>query len=146
AGADLPRAGHAARDRAGARPARAGRARLFHDRRRSARQSAGRAAGGSGACARARGGRRRDARAREPAGAGRGARAAMSVARAPGKLVLSGAYSVLYGAPALVAAVDRYVSADSALAAERVTPEVRAALGDAPAPGFDASALRRDGK
>ena len=34
-------------------------------------------------------------------------------ARAPGKLVLSGAYAVLEGAPALVAAVDRYALADS---------------------------------
>ncbi len=34
------------------------------------------------------------------------------IARSPGKLVLSGAYSVLEGAPALVAAVDRYVVAD----------------------------------
>ena len=33
-------------------------------------------------------------------------------ARAPGKLVLSGAYAVLEGAPALVAAVDRYAVAD----------------------------------
>ncbi|HTQ07295.1 MAG TPA: hypothetical protein VMI54_25740 [Polyangiaceae bacterium] len=63
-------------------------------------------------------------------------------ARAPGKLVLSGAYAVLDGAPALVTAVDRFVLADASRAAERVTPEVRAALGDAPAPWFDASALR----
>ncbi len=33
-------------------------------------------------------------------------------ARAPGKVVLSGAYSVLRGAPAIVTAVDRYVEAD----------------------------------
>ena len=33
------------------------------------------------------------------------------IARAPGKLVLSGAYAVLEGAPALVCAVDRYVVA-----------------------------------
>ena len=59
-------------------------------------------------------------------------------ARAPGKLVLSGAYAVLEGAPALVAAVDRYVVADTARAAELVTPEVRAAIGDAAAPWFDA--------
>ena len=66
----------------------------------------------------------------------------MSLARAPGKLVLSGAYSVLSGAPALVAAVDRYVLADSARPATFLTPEVHAALGERAAPWFDASALR----
>lgn len=67
----------------------------------------------------------------------------MSVARAPGKVVLSGAYAVLSGAPAIVSAVDRYVLADSSRGAELVTPEVLAALGSsAPAPWFDASALR----
>jgi phosphomevalonate kinase len=70
----------------------------------------------------------------------------MSRARAPGKLVLSGAYAVLSGAPALVAAVDRYVLADSAKAAEFQAPEVKAALGDQAPPWFDASALREDGK
>jgi phosphomevalonate kinase len=64
-------------------------------------------------------------------------------ARAPGKVVLSGAYAVLEGAPAIVAAVDRYVLADAAREASFVTPEQRAALGDErPAPWFDASALR----
>ncbi len=63
-------------------------------------------------------------------------------ARAPGKLVLSGAYAVLSGAYALVTAVDRFVTADASRAAERVTPEVREALGDEPAPWFDATALR----
>lgn len=63
-------------------------------------------------------------------------------ARAPGKLVLSGAYAVLEGAPALVTAVDRFVVADASRAPERVTPEVREALGDERAPWFDASALR----
>lgn len=67
-------------------------------------------------------------------------------ARAPGKLVLSGAYAVLEGATALVAAVDRYVLADSARAPDLVTPEVRAAIGDAPAPWFDAAALREGGQ
>jgi len=66
----------------------------------------------------------------------------MTVARAPGKLVLSGAYAVLSGAPALVVAVDRYVIADSARPATFLTPEVRAALGERAAPWFDASALR----
>lgn len=64
------------------------------------------------------------------------------IVRAPGKLVVSGAYAVLEGAPAIVAAVDRYVSADAGRPATLVTPEVRAAIGDRPAPFFDASALR----
>jgi phosphomevalonate kinase len=64
------------------------------------------------------------------------------IALAPGKVILSGAYAVLYGAPAIVTAVDRYVSADASRTTDFVTPEVRAALGDAPAPYFDASALR----
>lgn len=63
-------------------------------------------------------------------------------AKAPGKVVLSGAYAVLEGAPAIVSAVNRYVTSDSERAAERVTPEVRAALPDGPFPAFDASDLR----
>lgn len=70
----------------------------------------------------------------------------MSLARAPGKLVLSGAYAVLTGAPALVVAVDRYVLADSARMATFLTPEVHAALGDRSAPWFDASELREGDK
>jgi phosphomevalonate kinase len=61
-------------------------------------------------------------------------------------LLLSGAYAVLSGAPALVTAVDRYVLSDSLRAATFLTPEVHAALGDRPAPWFDASALRDAGK
>jgi phosphomevalonate kinase len=67
------------------------------------------------------------------------------MACAPGKIVLSGAYAVLEGAPALVAAVDRYVIADPRREAEFVTPEVREALqhrGATRAPWFDARALR----
>lgn len=68
-------------------------------------------------------------------------------ARAPGKVVLSGAYSVLHGAPAVVSAVSRYVLADSARPAELVTDEVRAALRDGQAaPWFDASELREGGR
>jgi len=66
-------------------------------------------------------------------------------AKAPGKLVLSGAYAVLEGAPALVAAVDRYVVADSEAQPPLVTDEVAAAIAQGAidrAPGFDASALR----
>jgi phosphomevalonate kinase len=67
------------------------------------------------------------------------------IARAPGKVVLSGAYAVLEGAPALVAAVDRYVVADPRREAEFVTPEMHEALtsrGTTRAPWFDARALR----
>jgi phosphomevalonate kinase len=67
------------------------------------------------------------------------------MARAPGKVVLSGAYAVLDGAPALVAAIDRYVVADPRREADFVTPEVREALnsrGATRAPWFDARALR----
>lgn len=63
-------------------------------------------------------------------------------ARAPGKVVLSGAYAVLEGAPGIVAAVDRYAIADTSVRAAWVTEEVRAAFGERPPPGFDASALR----
>jgi phosphomevalonate kinase len=67
------------------------------------------------------------------------------IARAPGKIVLSGAYAVLEGAPSIVAAVDRCVLADASRPATFVTDEVRAAI-DAGvidrAPWFDASALR----
>lgn len=66
----------------------------------------------------------------------------MSRAVAPGKAVLSGAYAVLHGAPALVLAVDRWALADTSRPAERRTPELDAALaGEAP-PWFDARALR----
>ncbi|EYF02785.1 mevalonate kinase family protein [Chondromyces apiculatus] len=67
------------------------------------------------------------------------------IAKAPGKLVLSGAYVVLEGAPALVAAVDRYVVADTRKPADRITEEVQAALDLGMltrAPWFDAGALR----
>jgi phosphomevalonate kinase len=67
------------------------------------------------------------------------------IARAPGKIVLSGAYAVLEGAPAIVAAVDRYVTADADRPAPLVTEEVRAAIEAGAidrAPWFDASALR----
>lgn len=60
---------------------------------------------------------------------------------APGKLVLTGAYAVLEGAPAIVVAVSRGAFADAARTAITATPEVRAALGDVPVPHFDASAM-----
>jgi phosphomevalonate kinase len=71
----------------------------------------------------------------------------MTRARAPGKVVLSGAYAVLHGAPAIVSAVSRYVTVDTARPADLVTPEVQAALAPGQsAPWFDASDLREDGR
>ncbi|MCL2779338.1 MAG: hypothetical protein FWD73_15190 [Polyangiaceae bacterium] len=60
---------------------------------------------------------------------------------APGKLVLTGAYAVLEGAPAIVVATSRGVVADATCHAACPTPEVRAALGNTPAPLVNASAL-----
>jgi len=71
-------------------------------------------------------------------------------AKSPGKLVLSGAYAILRGAPALVTAVDRYVVASDNERASFETPEVAAALRllqlDAPHPAFSADELRQDGR
>ncbi len=64
------------------------------------------------------------------------------LARAPGKVVLSGAYAVLEGAPAVVSAVDRYVLADAHSISEFTTPEFAAAHPGEPQPSFDARALR----
>lgn len=60
---------------------------------------------------------------------------------APGKLVLTGAYAVLEGAPAIVVATSRGAVADASRTTPTATPEVVAALGDTPAPHVDASAL-----
>ncbi len=60
---------------------------------------------------------------------------------APGKLVLTGAYAVLEGAPSIAVATTRGAYADSTRAADMVSPEVRAALGDAVAPHVDPSAM-----
>ncbi|HEY8077575.1 MAG TPA: hypothetical protein VIF62_25790 [Labilithrix sp.] len=60
---------------------------------------------------------------------------------APGKIVLSGAYAVLDGAPAIVLATTRGATADTSRAQPTPTPEVLAALGDAPAPHVDASSM-----
>ncbi len=84
----------------------------------------------------------------------------MSV-RAPGKVMIAGEYAVLFGAPALVAAVTRYATAqvvaqDSqhAMASDRF-PEARAALDlavargplrAAPAVSIDVDALRSGGQ
>lgn len=67
------------------------------------------------------------------------------IAWAPGKIVLSGAYSVLEGAPALVAAVDRYVVADASRRSAIVSEEVLAAYRSGAidiVPWFDAAGLR----
>ncbi len=45
---------------------------------------------------------------------------------APGKLVLTGAYAVLEGAPAIVVATNRGAVADATRVALTATPEVRA--------------------
>lgn len=60
---------------------------------------------------------------------------------APGKLVLTGAYAVLEGAPAIVVATSRGAVADGSRAATFVGPEVAFALGAGPAPHVDVSAL-----
>jgi phosphomevalonate kinase len=60
---------------------------------------------------------------------------------APGKVLLFGAYSVLEGTPALVVAVDRYAVADTARLAPSTSREIRAAIGDAPAPELDLTSL-----
>lgn len=60
---------------------------------------------------------------------------------APGKLVVTGAYAVLEGAPAIVVATSRGAFADGARAALTATPEVRAAIGEVTAPHFDASSM-----
>lgn len=66
-------------------------------------------------------------------------------ARAPGKVVMSGAYAVLEGSPCIVSAVDRYVIADSSRDPEHIADEVRAAM-PPPFPHIDASALRHNGR
>lgn len=66
-------------------------------------------------------------------------------ARAPGKVVLSGAYAVLEGSPCIVTAVDRYVTADATRPAEHIAAEVREAMAP-PFPHIDASELRTEGR
>ncbi len=60
---------------------------------------------------------------------------------APGKLVLTGAYAVLGGAPAIVVATSRGAYADATRVNPTPTAEVRAALGDVISPHVDASSL-----
>lgn len=66
--------------------------------------------------------------------------------QAPGKLVLSGAYAVLEGAPALVSAVNRYAIADSTQRSSFTTPEYAATGIMEAQPLFDASELRAEGE
>lgn len=67
------------------------------------------------------------------------------IASAPGKLVLSGAYVVLDGAPAIVTAVDRRATADASRRADFLSPELRAAFGDG-APFVDSMPMRQGGR
>jgi len=67
-------------------------------------------------------------------------------AKAPGKVVLSGAYVVLDGAPAVVAAVDRYAIAYASRRAANLTTELRAAFPAGDAPYVDSNALRYEGR
>ena len=63
--------------------------------------------------------------------------------RAPGKVVLSGAYAILYGAPAIVASADRYVYAALGGVPPVLSAEVAEILPTGePAPWFDATELR----
>jgi phosphomevalonate kinase len=64
--------------------------------------------------------------------------------RAPGKLVLTGAYAVLEGAPAIVVAVGRHAVADGSRVEPTPSAEVREALGPLAAPSVDARALFDD--
>lgn len=67
-------------------------------------------------------------------------------AAAPGKLVLTGAYAVLEGAPAIVVAVNRHAIADTSRINADPPIEVCAALDGRPAPSVDVSALMDSGK
>lgn len=66
-------------------------------------------------------------------------------ARAPGKVVISGAYAVLEGAPCIASAVDRYVVVDDSKEPEHIAEEVRVAM-PPPYPHIDASQLRANGR
>jgi phosphomevalonate kinase len=65
---------------------------------------------------------------------------------APGKLMLTGAYAVLHGAPAIVVAVDRFATADTDHDESSPTREVAIAFGHDGAPHVDASALFEHGR
>lgn len=65
---------------------------------------------------------------------------------APGKLVLSGAYVVLDGAPAVVSAVGLYAVADSDRRGRAAGPELREAFGTKLAPLVDTQRMRAAGQ
>lgn len=68
------------------------------------------------------------------------------IVRAPGKLFTTGAYAVLEGAPAIVLAVNRYVTAGPGVASTRPeVVEVARRLGGSP-PAVDVSALEIGGR
>ncbi|MEO8878374.1 MAG: hypothetical protein ABI461_22475 [Polyangiaceae bacterium] len=64
---------------------------------------------------------------------------------APGKMLFTGAYAVLEGAPAIVIAIDRLARAEVGSETDKPTAEVKEALGEK-APICDPSALQLDGK
>lgn len=67
--------------------------------------------------------------------------------RAPGKVLLTGAYAVLEGAPALVLAVDRYAVADGHHPAAQPSAEVTAAFAErGDPPDVDVTALHEGGQ
>src|SRR6185295_6471595 len=85
---------------------------ILHDRRGPASESALPPRRARRGCRRAMPRARRSTRAALPAGRRRragGVDMTTLVARAPGKLFLLGEYAVLDGAPAIVAAVDRFI-------------------------------------
>ncbi len=68
------------------------------------------------------------------------------IARAPGKLMLSGAYAVLQGAPTLVSAVDRYAHANAATRGAPLSAEARAFYGRESAPLVDVGEMYTGGQ
>jgi phosphomevalonate kinase len=64
---------------------------------------------------------------------------------APGKIVITGAYAVLKGAPALSIATSRGAVADDSSCSSSPTPEVRCATGES-APSVDACDMFLDGR
>ncbi len=68
------------------------------------------------------------------------------IVRAPGKLLLSGAYAVLRGAPALSIAVSRYAYADARVRNHNPTLEVKAAIPNGPWPMVNNAELNLSGQ
>src|SRR5207237_588805 len=103
--------------------------RLLHHRRRPARESADHARGRGDHNAHPSHDTQHDA---DPAHASKAEdrtdRGHSVIARAPGKLVLSNAYSILKNAPYLVAAIDRYVIANADRATQHEAAEMQTAV------------------